>query len=205
MKLCNALAASAALFAVAAGSPASAAAPLPIDQAAKLFATRSSAFSPDLSPYGDKLLYLGAGPGAVTYLHVLDIASGKDSVVIESSGQPEQLSYCSFADETWAICNFHGDMSFAGTIYGVSRVAAVDTSSGKVIRLGAADQSAEHPFVQFDGAVIDWLPEKTGAILNGLIRTPETAAGSATASTRSTSIPSGSRKSSILSDAASST
>ena len=138
---------------------------MPIDQAAKLFATRSTAFSPDLSPNGDKLLYLGASPGAVTYLHVLDLSSGKDSPIIESSGQPEQLSSCSFADETWAICYFHGDMSFAGTVYGVSRAAAVDTSTGKVIRLGAADQSAEHPFVQFDGTVIDWLPEKTGAVL----------------------------------------
>ena len=164
MKLCNALLASAGFLAVSAVSSIAAAAPMPLNQAAKLFATRSTAFSPDISPSGAKLVYLAAGPGAVTYLHVLDVASGKDNVIVQSDGQPEQLSSCAFADETWVICYFHGEMSDAGVVYAASRAVAVDTVSGKVIRLGAADQSAAHTFVQFDGRVIDWLPEKPGAV-----------------------------------------
>lgn len=165
MKVRNALLAAASVFAGVYISSPTAAAPMPIDEAAKLFATRSSGFSPDLSPNGDKLLYLGAGPGAVTYLHVVNLASNKDDVILQSSGQPEQLSYCGFVDENWAICNFHGDMTVSGIVYGVSRLAAVDIGSGKVIRLGAAEHSVEHAFVQFDGNVIDGLPEKHSAIL----------------------------------------
>jgi dienelactone hydrolase len=165
MKLRNVLLATAGFLAIAAGSSAVIAAPMPIDQAAKLFATRGTAFAPDISPNGDKLIYLGAGSGAVTYLHVRDIASGKDDVIAQSDGQPEQLSSCAFADETWAICYLHGDFSDGGIVFGASRVVAVDTGNGKVIRLGAADHSIGHAFVQFDGKVIDWLPEKPGAVL----------------------------------------
>ena len=44
-----------------------------IDQAARLFGARPTAFAPDLSPNGDKIVYLASGPGAMTLVHILDV------------------------------------------------------------------------------------------------------------------------------------
>ncbi|GAA4036763.1 S9 family peptidase [Sphingomonas rosea] len=156
------------LFAAAASllaTTAASAAPLSIDQAAKLFATRSSGWAPDLSPNGDRIAYLAAGPGSISYLHVMDVATKSDNVLLQSSGKPEQLRWCGFADDTWLICYFDGDVPYAGQIISSSRLVAVDSRTGAVKRLGVSDSSVSREFIQFDGNVIDWLPHRTGAIL----------------------------------------
>lgn len=163
MKLLDALLATAGLCAVAA-TPA-AAATMPLDTAAKLFAVRTTAFSPDLSPGGDKLLYLGSGPGSITYLHLTDLATNKDNVLLQSSGKPEQLQWCGFASETQVVCSFAGDMDDAGVVYAVTRLASVDTTTGKMTRLGVTDHSVDRGFVQFDGNIIDWMPDNPGTVL----------------------------------------
>ena len=64
---------------------ATSAAPMPIDFAARLFGARPSGFAPDLSPNGDKLIYLAAGPGASTIARIEDIATNSDRVLVQST------------------------------------------------------------------------------------------------------------------------
>jgi pimeloyl-ACP methyl ester carboxylesterase len=66
------LAASSLALIVAASAPASAAPILPIDLAAKLFGARPSASAPDLSPDGDKVVFISAGAGPANVVRVLD-------------------------------------------------------------------------------------------------------------------------------------
>lgn len=165
------LASAVCLFSFAVAKPALAApvdkpaAVMEIDQAARLFGTRPASFAPDLSPNGDKIVYLASGPGAITVVRVLDVATSADKLLAKSSGKPDQLSWCGFVDERWIVCRFGGWVSAAGMTYPVARTIAVDTVTAKVKPLGVAANSAEPGFQQFDGEVLDWLPDEQGALL----------------------------------------
>ncbi|MEA3058781.1 MAG: hypothetical protein QOE50_193 [Sphingomonadales bacterium] len=136
-----------------------------IDRAARLFGARPNAFAPDLSPNGDKIVYLAAGPGAITVVHLLDVATMSDKLLLKSSGKPDQLNWCGFVDERWVVCRFGGWVNSAGMTYPVARTIAVDTISSKIRPLGVAENSADRGFEQFDGEVLDWLPDEQGALL----------------------------------------
>src|SRR5579875_2988169 len=62
--------------------------PMPVEQAARLFGQRPSAFGVDLSPDGDKLVYLASGPGASTAAHLLDFSKHTDLILAQSNGKP---------------------------------------------------------------------------------------------------------------------
>ena len=135
-----------------------------IATAAKLFGERPSGFAPDLSPSGDRIVYLAAGPGASTVAHVMDLGDDRDKALVQSTGKPERLSWCGFADERWVVCRFGGEVKELGLTFGVSRMVAIDTVSGTVRSLGA-EHSAETGAAQFDGKIVDWLPDEQGSLL----------------------------------------
>ena len=137
-----------------------------IGRAARLFGERPSAFAPDLSPEGDKIVYLAAGPGASTVARILDLKTNNDKPLVRSSGKPEQLDWCAFSDERWVICHFGGEIKQLGMIYPVARTVAIDSTNGVIRQLGVLENSAnDEGFEQFDGRVLDWLPEEKGALL----------------------------------------
>jgi dienelactone hydrolase len=138
---------------------------MPLQQAARLFGARPSAFAPDLSPDGDRIVYLAAGPGASTIVHVLDLAAKTDTLLVKSSGKPEQLEWCDFADERWVVCRFDGWTKQLGLTFPVGRTVAVDTLKGTIRSLGAAEHGPEGGFEQFDGDILDWLPDEQGVVL----------------------------------------
>jgi len=168
-KLLLASAASLLSFALAQPGVAAAAAKpgaiMDIDQAARLFAARPTAFAPDLSPNGDKIIYLASGPGAMTLVRILDVPTLSDKILAKSSGKPEQLSWCGFVDERWVVCHFGGWISSTGMTYRIARTVAMDTASGKMRSLGVAENSVEGGFEQFDGDILDWLPDEQGVLL----------------------------------------
>ena len=146
--------------------PARAADVMDIGQSAKLFGGRPTAFSPDLSPNGDKIVYLAAGPGASTVARVADLTTKKDGALVRSSGKPEQLYWCAFTDERWVVCHFGGQVKELGMIFPVARSVAIDTMTGTVRPLGAVDHSIDASgFEQVDGAILDWLPDEQGTVL----------------------------------------
>lgn len=164
MKFRVALVAFGGLVASVSAATAASASPMPIAQAAKLFGSRPTAFAVDLSPDGDKLVYLSAGPGASTVAHLEDLTRKTDVVLTHSTGKPAQLYWCDFADERWVICQFGGERSQAGQVYGVARTIALDTTTGTIRQLGVQTDGGDE-FLQFDGQIIDWLPDQQGAVL----------------------------------------
>jgi dipeptidyl aminopeptidase/acylaminoacyl peptidase len=142
-----------------------AAAVMDIGQAAKLFGSRPSGFSPDLSPAGDKLVYLAPGPGAATVVHIEDLATNEDKLLVKSSGKPERLEWCHFADEQWVVCRFGGWVKQLGLTFRVARTVAIDAATGSIRSLGAPQHSDDGGFAQFDGEILDWLPDDQGALL----------------------------------------
>jgi dienelactone hydrolase len=155
----------AGLFATAYPIVSSTAAVMPIQQAAALFGARPSGFAPDLSPDGDKLVYLAAGPGASTIVHIEDLVTNEDRQLVRSSGQPEHLEWCAFASEQWVICRIGGWVKMLGQTARMTRTVAVDIASGKMRPLGTPDRPDDGRFAQFDGQILDWLPDDQGALL----------------------------------------
>lgn len=142
-----------------------AAAPMPIDQAAKLFGSRSTGFAPDLSPDGDKIVYLSAGPGATTVVHVADLKTNADKILGKSTGKPEQLEWCGFADERWVVCQYDGWVKREGLTFPMGRTLAADTVTGTIRPLGATSHAEDAGIAQFDGDILDWLPDEQGTVL----------------------------------------
>ena len=157
------LLACACLFASSLGQ-AAAPTPMPLDRAAKLFAARPSAFAADLSPSGDKLVYLAAGPGASTAAHLFDFTKGTDLVLARSDGKPRQLYGCGFTDDRWVICSFGGMMQQFGMTYPIGRLVALDTVTGAFHPLSNNSRGAKN-FIQYDGDIIDWLPDEKASVL----------------------------------------
>jgi dipeptidyl aminopeptidase/acylaminoacyl peptidase len=147
------------------GSARANAAPMPLDTAAKLFGARPSGFAPDLSPDGDKIVYLAAGPGPSTVVHIEDLKTNADKLLVRSTGKPEHLEWCAFADERWIVCRFGGWMKQLGLTFPVARTVAVDTVAGTMRPLGAPEHLEGEGFAQFDGEILDWLPDAQGTLL----------------------------------------
>jgi dipeptidyl aminopeptidase/acylaminoacyl peptidase len=137
---------------------------MPLADAAKLFGARESVWSPDLSPSGRKISFLSAGPGPTTVAKILDLDTGKASNVIASQGRPENLDWCDFASEGQLVCRYGGNITYEGILIGMARLVTLGADGTNVKELGAR-RGYDGYMRQFDGTIIDWLPEEDGSIL----------------------------------------
>lgn len=151
MKVCGALFASVCLFAgTAAFAGSSADQPsqgpvssadqgsiLPINLAARLFGARPSASAPDLSPDGDKIVYIQAGTGPASVVRLLDLKSKQTTDVIASTGNPDSIAWCEFANENWIVCEDVGEVPFQSSIVGSARLVAINLKTKDVRQLGS--------------------------------------------------------------------
>ena len=172
-----------ALLAAATASPA---AVLPIDRAAQLFGARPSAFAADLSPSGDKLVFLIGLDGARTGARVLDLKTRAIKNVIASTGKPDLLDWCEFATEIWLICRYSGNLPYNDLIIPFSRLVAINLVTNELKKLSSRDTPGTDGLRQNDGAVLDWLPDdRGGAILMARTHIGNTVGGR----TRSSAMP----------------
>ena len=154
-----------AISPMASGASATGSPIMPLAEAAIRFGRRESAMVADLSPDGSHIVYLAAGPGSTTQARVMDLASHTETGLISSGGKPEQLHYCAYATARTVICSFGGNVHFNDLVIGASRTIAVDVNTGKLQSMGVKASDADFDINQFDGRVIDWLPEEAGAVL----------------------------------------
>ncbi|MDP9424151.1 MAG: alpha/beta fold hydrolase [Pseudomonadota bacterium] len=141
------------------------AAVVPLDQAAKMFGVRETAWAADLSPSGRKIVYLTAGQGAQTIAKVFDLDTKKTVGLIASSGDPESLRWCEFATETQLICRYTGNAEVEGVLAGFSRLATLSLVGKDVRSLGTKRAGYDMYIRQNDGSVLDWLPDEEGSVL----------------------------------------
>ncbi|MEO6224682.1 MAG: alpha/beta fold hydrolase [Sphingomicrobium sp.] len=156
MTIRNALLATAGLFAIA-STPATSAPPLPIDVAAQLFGARPSTTYPDLSPKGDKIVYVVALRGRANVVRVLDLQTKQKTNIIASKGTPDSITWCEFASEDWIVCQYRADMRFQGSIVGASRLIAIDLRTKQSKELGVESDFREAATIrQSDGSIISY-------------------------------------------------
>src|SRR4030095_844495 len=106
-----------------AGTATVAAAPLADD--AKAFGTREAATQVAISPSGNKVVMLVAGPGRTTVAKVFDLTTGAATTPITAPGDPETLYWCQFATDAQLVCQYGGNLNMTGQIVGFSRLVTV--------------------------------------------------------------------------------
>ncbi|MEQ7872485.1 S9 family peptidase [Sphingomonas sp. ASV193] len=151
-------------FTALAGVPARSA-PMPLADAAARFAAREGVYSADLSPDGKRMVFLSAAPGSMTVATLLDIDSGKQTMLVKSSGKPESIRRCDFVTNRHILCRYDGNIHYDRLIITMSRTVLIDTQTGKIRPLTVRDDPDSQSLNQLNGRVIDWLPDAPGAVL----------------------------------------
>ena len=131
---------------------------------AKAFGARDAAYSVDLSPSGKRLALLVPGPGRSTVLRVIDLATVKVSNLAETNGNPDSLRWCTFASDDELVCMFSGNVLYNGFVVPISRLFGISVDGKSVRQLGQKDHF-DSAFRQYDGTILDWLPDSKGSVL----------------------------------------
>jgi dipeptidyl aminopeptidase/acylaminoacyl peptidase len=132
---------------------------------AKAFGARESVRSVEISPSGTKLLFIGAGPGRLSTLQYVDLTTKAAKTIAASDGDPESLYWCGFGTDTQMVCKFGGYQKFESDILGFSRLASVSAAGGKAKLLGQPTNYYNPVLRQYDGDILDWLPDRPGSVL----------------------------------------
>lgn len=136
-----------------------------IATAARLFGDRGSVYQADMSPDGKNLVAILAGPGRTSYAKLVEVGTANEKLLVRASGNPEFLERCVFANVRWLICQYSGVLDVNNVLTPMSRTIAIDIVDGTKRPLGVRESAADSGINQFDGEVIDWLPDEHGAVL----------------------------------------
>ena len=149
------------------------AAPAPLSSDASSFGARQAAGQVALSPSGNKVVMLVAGPGKSTAAKVFDLLTGAESTAVSSNANPETLHWCRFASDFQLVCQSGGNVRVDDKILEFSRLITVATDGKGLKLLGQTQSFYDAGIRQFDGKILDWLPEGTGAVLMERAYLPE--------------------------------
>ena len=139
--------------------------PARLDTPGALFGVRENVQQLDLSPDGSRIVYLTPGAGRSTAAYVADLTGGDPALVIRSSGNPDRLSWCRFVSNARLVCKIIGMSRSAGVLLPFSRLVAIDADGGNMAMLGQESSDHDARIRQFDGDILDWLPDEDGAVL----------------------------------------
>lgn len=140
---------------------------------AAMFGVRESVHDIDISPDGSKVVYVAPGPGKMSLVFVADLAGGRPKPIMKSTGDPETLSWCAFLSNTRLVCRVHGITDYEGLLIGFSRLSSIDVDGGKIVELGQRRSFHDGRLRQFDGEILDWLPDDGTAVLMARDYVPE--------------------------------
>jgi dipeptidyl aminopeptidase/acylaminoacyl peptidase len=136
-----------------------------LDEDAKAFGTRENIQWMDISPSGNTLLAVASGPGRTSVLQIVDPATKAAHSIIMSTGDPESISWCRFASETQLVCSYGGYTKVDDDIVEFSRLVTLGIDGKNVKQLGQPQRATDLGIHQFDGDILDWLPDDPGSVL----------------------------------------
>jgi len=127
-----------------------------IDELAVLFGARETVLDIALSPSGNKIAYISAGPEHTEVLNVVDLAGdAKIRQVAANSEKTADLVSCEWATESRLVCQVSG-MARApdGTLLGFDRLFAISDDGSNAQELSQRQSSRALGFVQQGGDVV---------------------------------------------------
>jgi len=136
-----------------------------IEEDAKAFGTRETVQSMDISPSGKLLLAVVSGPGRTSIVKIMDAATKEAHPIIMSSGDPESVDWCRFASDTQLVCSYGGNAKVENDVAGFSRLVTLGVDGKNLKQLGQPERATDLGIHQFDGDILDWLPDDPGSVL----------------------------------------
>ena len=122
---------------------------------AEEFGARPSVLDISLSPSGEKIAYIGPGPGTADVLYVANLAGDRTPRAVNYIDDPSlELSRCDFATEERLICDIYGISSIDGILAGFTRVISVAADGSDMSLLTVRDSSRALGARQDGGSVI---------------------------------------------------
>lgn len=143
------------------------------ETSAVLFGVRESVQQIDISPNGERVVYVTPGRGRVSSAYVADLAGGPHKLVVQTSGAPDYLGWCNFVSDDRLVCQAHGLTDAGGVLVPYSRLIAVGDDGSNMAELGQKHSQYDTRIRQFDGDILDWLPDEDGAVLMAREYIPE--------------------------------
>ena len=149
--------AAAGLAALASALPALAA---DADELARKFGARESVRQIALSPGGTRIAVIAPRPGGGDILAVADLAGdGLLKPILNSSGDPEALSYCRWGTDEILLCSARIVRDNGDERVGFTRLFSL-RSDGSGLKMVSRNTNDRSLYVnQYGGAVIDWQAE----------------------------------------------
>ena len=146
----------------------------PAANSAALFGVRDSVEQIDISPDGTHVVFLQPVAGRRTAVFVHELGSDSEPrAIVNSSGDPERLRRCDFVTNDRLVCRLSGMGSGDGLLLPFSRLVSFDTSGQNFQMLGQRESFYDAQIRQFDGEIIDWMPEQNGVVLMSREYVPE--------------------------------
>jgi dipeptidyl aminopeptidase/acylaminoacyl peptidase len=153
---------------VAAAAPFSAKA-APLDTAAE-FGARPSVIHASLSPDGRSVAYVAPGKGLESILFTVGVdKDAKPRAALVLTGKPERLGNCDWVTNDRLVCLVYGVVEgVAGSFQGLlpfTRTIAVNADGSNFLQLSTRANPYSRGVQLGGGGIVDWLPEKDGAVL----------------------------------------
>lgn len=144
----------------------------PQDPAA-LFGARPHIEQIDLSPDGQRVLYLTPGPGESTMVVVQQLGATEAQVALRADGDPERLHWCSFVTNDRIVCRVRMLSPENDTFIAYVRLVSFNIDGSDPKLLGQRRSFFDAGLRQYDGEIIDWLPGENGTVLMSRSYVPE--------------------------------
>ncbi|SEN53486.1 Dipeptidyl aminopeptidase/acylaminoacyl peptidase [Sphingomonas gellani] len=154
------------------------------------FGAREQVMQMSLSPDGSRLAAVVAMKGRGRQALVLSTAPvPTNKVLFTSTGNPEQIDYCSWATNSRLVCGISTSIGKRRDIVGFTRLVTINADGTDLKMLSARAPDNGLQTLQNGGAIIDWLADDAGAAGGALLMTrhfiPETSTGSIVVQTQS--------------------
>ncbi len=142
--------------------------------ASAMFGVREAVGQIDISPDGNRIVYLSAGAGRNITAFVADLGgTSAPQAAINSSGKLGDLRWCRFVNNKRLICQIRGMTDINNALVPYSRLMALDTDGKNVSMLGEEASRRDERIRQNDGYVLDWLSGETDSVLMAREFVPE--------------------------------
>ena len=137
----------------------------PLEEDARLFGTRERVSAMTMSPSGQKVAMLTAGPGSETVLTVADLRTGTTAHLTKTDGRPQSLQRCNFAGEIQLVCVHGGVAPYDNKLVEFSRMITIRADGSEMRELGQRGSFQVGSLRQHDGYIVDWLPGEDAEVL----------------------------------------
>lgn len=157
-----------------------AAAPITVDEAAIRFGARADVLDVSLSPSGNKVAYVAAGPSNIEVLYVIDLTGDPKPRPIAANREPiADLDWCEWATESRLVCQVSG-MAYGtgGVLLPYDRLFAINDDGSETTELSKRQSANAVQALQFGGDVVALdVGGEQGQILMSRQYVPEANAG----------------------------